>query len=366
MLTAAGPITARVNILLKSFFDKLFSSSDKKLEKMVLKSIAKSLDESGKQISSSKSNEQWLTDNVLPAFKIAKIALATMIITMMFGPRRKMEEAVENSNPSVSTAELDKRKKAVLDSAACADSIFSLSNIPSEPQGDIEFNKVQLKKILEAGNVEFVISCQEIKIKLPENLEDTLGTNSVSVQDNASNMFVNLANFVSQETQKQNVPENTNAVNQSFYEVSNQKIFNLMSTAVGYQLDGVFNAINAENSSINASMQSVVSSPCEITDVCQETNTTEYKQKTAFSSTLINLMYALLISIFFKELVNRIKKLTSKVFVERARRRRERKLEKQKQRFGFLSEAGESIQKSSKFKEALKEITSIFDSIKGL
>lgn len=349
-----------IDILLKSFFDKLFDERNDKLEKMILKSVASSLDKSDKKISNNKTNEQWLMDNVLPGFKLAKRTLSLMIIAMIFGPKNKMDEYVDKSN---TTGDSVAKKRTILDSAICSCQVFSLSNNLSEPQGDLEYNKVQLKKQLEDGNIEFVISCQNVKIKLPDNTENVLKSNAVS---NPADIFSNLNNYVSQEITKQNTQENSNAINKSFLQTMNEKIFTLMPTAVSMQMDYVFDKIYSENPSINANIETVVSSPCEIVNICYEKDSENYKKKTAFSSTLINIMYALLISILFSELTNKIKKIIKQALAQRAKRKREKFIEKQKQRFAFLDKAGKAIGQSKVIKGALKSVDEIYDFLKDI
>ena len=351
-----------VDVLLKTFFNKVFNAADQKLEKIVITAIAKSLDKNEKQISNSQSNEDWLFANVLPTFKLAKNLLAAQIIAMIFGPKQKMEEYLNRTSEGWSAEMLTLKKNKILESAVCANRLFSLANNIDDTQGNIEYNQVELKKQLEQGNVEFIISCQNVKVKLPDDTDAILGTNTVI---NPADMFTNLSNYVSGEIQRQNSEENANAVNKSFLQTVNEKMFNLMPETIGYQLNNVVNTIN-NNSNLALTIEDITSYPCEIVGVCYESDSENYKRKTAFSSHIMNTLYALLITILFREITNRIKKILKQAIAERARRRRERVIEKQRQRFSFLNKAGESLSKATKFKEALKEIDDIFDAVKNI
>jgi hypothetical protein len=359
--SAIGP--AIIDILLKSFFDKLFDKGSKKLENMVIKSIAASLDKSGTKLSNSQSNEEWLKSNISPTFNLAKDVLALMLITMIFGPKKKMDEYVEKSDPS---GDVNGRKANILDSAVCSSQTFTLTNNPSVPQGDLEYNKIQLRRQLEQGNVEFIISCQTVKVKLPEQLEQTLKSETVS---NPADIFSNLNNYVSQEIIRQNVPENSNAVNKTFYQTINEKTFQLLPTAIAMQMGPVFDLINVKAKSQNPSftpitVESVISSPCEI--VNSDSTSASFKQKSVFYSTFLNILYAFLISILFNEITNQLKKMIKNIFAESARRKAEKKIRKQQMRFKFLDKAGNALEKAKMYEEAMKGISVINSFIKGI
>jgi hypothetical protein len=160
-ITEATLGAAAMDLFLKSFLDKLFDPNNDRLEKIILKSIAKSLDASGKKLSESQSNKDWLLENALAplnaVFRVVKAEIVKQLLTLIFGPKEKM-----SSNPS--------RQSVLLDSAVCSSDMFSLSNPVSDSMGDFEYNKVELRKRLEKGEMVFVISCQDVKIKLPESI----------------------------------------------------------------------------------------------------------------------------------------------------------------------------------------------------
>src|ERR1035437_2241458 len=192
---------AAMDLFLKSFLDKLFDPNNDKLERMVLKSIAKHLDDNGKRISQTQSNKDWLLEHALTplnaVFRIAKAEIVKKIITMIFGPKEKM-----HTDPMM--------QSILLDSAVCSSDMFSVSNPTSDSDGDFEFNKVELKKRLEKGEILFVISCQDVKIKLPETIinqaDDVIANNSNPSRPkiNPSVMFEQVNNMVTSEAQRIN------------------------------------------------------------------------------------------------------------------------------------------------------------------
>ena len=346
---AAGTVgTAAIDILLKSFLDKIFDENNDKLEKMVIKALASALKKNGKEMSKTKTNEEWLFERVHPVFKIAKITLALYITTLVFGPKKNMDKYVTEQDSS----------KEIFEAAVCSNQTFSLSNSPNEPQGDIEYNKAELRRQLTEGNIEFIISCQSVKIKLPENIEQVLKAETVKTP---ADIFSNLNNFVAQETQRQNAPENANAINKSFQQTIIEKIFNLISFTIGAQLGPVFDIINgALPAGESVTVRDIIPSPCELV------NNPDDEKKKEFYTVLINLLYALLISIILTFLINKIKKLIKRAFQEKARAETERKIEKQKQRFAFLDKAGKALGKAKMVKLALSGINSIYNFIKDI
>ena len=113
------------------------------------------------------SNELWLVENALPVlhliFQEVKVLIVKQIIAMIFGPKNKMSGP--NLQQQIPTSPLNNDQ--ILEQVLAAQSMFSLSTSEGNEYGDMEYNLVQLKKQLTDGIVQFTISCQDIKIKLP-------------------------------------------------------------------------------------------------------------------------------------------------------------------------------------------------------
>jgi hypothetical protein len=357
-LTEATIGAAFIDVMFREFITKLFDPNNDRLERFIVKSIAKSLDKDNKKISNSQSNEDWLNQNVLPGlrvtFLVAKALIAKQIITMIFGPKTKM-----SNNPV--------QQNVLLDYASCADAMFSVSNDTSETEGDIEFNVVELKKRLEKGEVIFTISCQDVKVKLPENIDDVFD-GVIKNNQNASRPPINpvvffdtVGNHVSNETQRINSPSNSNSVKKSFLQILVEKIINLITPSIEPHLGAAFLKINSgPNGNLGVTPQSVLSNPCEIRDLCGS-NEAQFQKKSVFMSTIMNLMFAMVCSIMLRQLIKQIKKLIANALAKKAKAKLQRKLEKQKQRAEILDSAQDVTNAAKKSSAALRILDDIFN-----
>jgi len=353
-LTEATLGIATMDIFLKMFLDRLFDPNNDKLERIILKAIAKSLNDSGKKLSDSQTNQQWLLENCLgplnAVFRIAKAQIVKQILTLIFGPKEKM-----SSDPVQQTR--------FLESAVCSSDMFSVSNPTSDSDGDLEYNKVELRKRLEKGEMIFVISCQDVKIKLPETIlaqaDNIIANNSNPDKPkiNPSVLFEQTSNHVTSETQRINAPENANAVRKSFMQILVEKIINLITIAMEPHIGGVFSQMNqSPNGNQGFSYASMTPSPCEIRSLCVA-NDEEFKSKTSFMSAMMNGVYAFLLSVLIQRLIKELKAMIKKYIIQKAQDRLRRKLTKRK--FGN-DIALQKVEKAAKFAEATKKFDDIF------
>lgn len=359
-LTESTIGAAFVDVMLKTFISKLFDPNSNKLETFVVKSLAKSLDANGKRISNSESNLSWLQTNVQPGlhvtFLVAKAVIAKQIITMVFGPKDKMPVKNSSQDP-------DK----LLNYATCSNSMFSVSNETSETDGDMEFNTVELKKRLEKGQVIFTISCQDVKISLPSNIDDTFdqvinnNSNPSKPPANPAIFFDVISNHVGTETQRINSPTNNNAVKKGFLQILVEKIINLITPTLEPHLAGSFAKINSgPNGNLGITSADILSNPCEIGDLCG-TDEAEFNKKSAFTSSMSNLIFAMVCSIMLQKLIKEIKKLIANALAKRAKNKLQRKLTKQRQRLEILDNAQDAASAVQKSGAALATLNDIFN-----
>ena len=346
--------SASMDLFLKSFLDKLFDPNSNKLEKIILKSFAKSLDAKGKKISQTQTNQEWLLQHALvplnAVFRAAKAEIVKKIITMVFGPKEKM------SNDPV-------QQTILLNSAICSSDMFSVSNPVNDFDGDFEFNKVELKKRLEKGEVIFIISCQEVKIKLPETItnqaDDVISNNSNPNKPkiNPAIMFEQVNNTVTAETQRINAQENANSVRKSFAQIMVEKVINLLPIALGPYLPGIISTINdVSGNDIGLTPEELTPSPCEIRTMCTG-DEVAFKQKTSFVSALMNGIYAYLLSVIIQRLIKELKKLIKNYIVQKSKDAIRRKIAKRQ----FISdESLQKLEKAQKFNAAVQQLSSIF------
>lgn len=308
---------------------------------------------------SNQSNEEWLMEHVMPllnaAFRVVKAEIVKQIITMVFGPKEKM-----SSDPV--------RQSYLLNAAVCSSDMFSMSNPTSDSEGDFEFNKVELKKRLEKGEVTFLVSCQEVKIKLPETIlnqaNDVISNNSNPNKPkiNPAILFEQVNNVVTAEAQRINSPENANAIRKSFIELMVEKVLNLVTVAIEPYTKVIFGFASSpasNSSSPNNTGTSLYLSPCEIRTMCSAGGEgSEFEKKTAFNKAMMNSMLAFLLSIMLQKLIKEIKKIIKNFILKKAQDAIKRKLAKK----AFISD--EELQKAEKAKKSAEAMKSLMDIFK--
>ena len=387
---------AAMDLILKKYLDKVFDPNNNKLELMIIKAMAKTLDANGVNLSKSngaasairtgfsnigavqsaaiagvptaninintnsagnQSNKEWLEQNVLPMmnamFRVVKAEIVKQIITMVFGPKEKMsKDPVQQSY--------------LLNAAVCSSDMFSMSNPLSDSDGDLEFNKVELKQRLEKGEVVFTISCQDVKIKLPESIlnqaDEVIANNSNPSRPkvNPAIMFEQVNNSVTAEAQRINAPENANAVRKSFSEIMVLKVINLITVAIEPYTKVIFAFASSPAAVKPAGTNSVSNfylSPCDIKSICSGEENEEFKKKTAFNKSLMNSMLALLLAMLLQKLVKEIKKMIKNYILKKTQDAIKRKLAKK----AFISdEQLQKAEKAKKFAEATAQLNDIF------
>jgi hypothetical protein len=285
------------------------------------------------------------------SFRVAKAEIVKQVITMVFGPKEKM------SNDPVQQGYL-------LNAAVCSSDMFSMSNPTSESDGDFEFNKVELKKRLEKGEIVFVISCQDVKIKLPEAIinqaNDIIANNANPSKPvvNPAVMFEQVGNVVTAEAQRINSPENANAVRRSFFEIIVDKVINLITVAIEPYTKIIFGAAATASGNPNITASTFIPSPCDIRTSCAAgENSEEFKKKTAFNKSLMNSILAMLLSIILEKLIKEVKKIIKNYVLKKAQDAIKRKIGKRT----FISdEAIEKAEKAKKFALATAGLVDIF------
>jgi hypothetical protein len=360
-----GP--AVLDILLKKFMDKLFDPNNDKLERMVIKAMAKSLDAQGKTISNGTSNHDWLIANILPgmnvAFRVLKGLIVRQIIVMMFGPKESMVPKKPGAGGLVNG---DESATGMLNAACCSEAMFSLSNSDDDMDGDMEYNVVELRKRLEKGQMIFTISCQDVKVELPKNIEQFVGdivANNMTPgakPTNPTSAFYMVNNHVTTESQRINSEENKNAVNKTFLQIMIEKIFNLITSAIAPFMGPFMQSINQANPSLQLTTNDVLGSPCEVRDLCQSADKAHAEKRKKFMTVLINSMYAMLCSIILAKLLKEVKKMIKQALAQRQMDKAIRKMEKLKLRAKFLDQAGDALEKAAAIKSALADFDDVF------
>ena len=266
-----------IDNLIMTFFNDLFDKNSEKLESSIIKGIAKALDSKTKAdgspvtIKQGMSNEEWLTANVKPelhvAMRIIKAILVKKAIQLMFGPNDKIKVLKLPPNDYDNNFYLTKNYTDLtadqyLENAALQDVMFTTVNVASNTYGDIEYNIVQLKEQLAKGIVTFTVSCQDVKINLPESIlqsADAVIDNNINVYlqgqtvgggqatyQNPAGVLVELNGHVENETQRINSEENAAAVRKSWIRIMLDKMINLLPIVLYPILQKILDKINLE------------------------------------------------------------------------------------------------------------------------
>jgi hypothetical protein len=356
-------------IVFNAFLTKVFDVTDTFLEEKVIDAIADSIGQKGVRLSPwidspnasestkkayKKSNREYLKGVVPTSFlQVYKQKIAKDLVVMIFGPRKTNSLSLNTNQQQVDF---------FINNAVCSEGLFSLSNPPVTRNQDIEFNRIKLKKELEAGEVIYEISCQDVKIKLPEDpgFLFTGGgqyTQPSSVQSPAASL-IQLNQYVGNQVQNINNEENANKGGKRFSQILIEKLLSFMSVLVQPYLPSVFNTINnlqAEGQKVP--MESVIFSNCDIAN--DPTNTT----KKEFARSLFNSLLKDLLKLLLLLAIKKFKKLVVNYFARTALEKQKRKLDKAKLKFKVFGQISDTASKVEKYRTALSTLNSVLGEI---
>jgi hypothetical protein len=375
-------------VIFNAFLSSVLDEATSKLEEFVIKGIADSFGQKGIQISPYINNptitnnaqiNQFKTNNynylktLIPQtfLQTAKQKIAKDLMIMIFGP--KDGPIAEALNPSASEREY------LISNAVCGIGMFAISNDPQLKNSDIEFTRIKKRQELENGQVVYEISCQDVKISLPENPTIFFqggGVNTVgqTLPPTPYQSIVQINQFVVNQSQKINNEKNSNKVGKSFLQILVEAFINSISTLVQPYLPNVFttiqNAVTATNNfpagSVSFPTIDFVSSMCEINNLTNSgASETEKKRKKEFVRSLLNSLLKDLIKLLLVFLIKRFKKFVKQYFAKKAVERQKRKAEKSRLKFeqaqNALGQAQEAQEKIQKYQSALSVLTEILE-----
>lgn len=260
-----------IDNLIMTFINKLFDKGSEDLEKLIIKAIAKALDAKPITIKSGLTNQEWLEQNVQQelhvAMEILKAMLIKKILILIYGPKDRIKplELPPNSynNFYLTQNYNDLNPDDYLNNASLQDVMFTTINTVSNSFGDIEYNIIKIREQLEKGNVTFTVSCQDVKINLPQSIlqsADAIIDNNIQVYlqgpnpipsqqityQNPTGVLVDLNGYVDNETQRINSEENAAAVKKSWIRILLDKIINLLPLVLYPILQKILDKINLE------------------------------------------------------------------------------------------------------------------------
>lgn len=351
-------------IVFNAFLTKVFDQSGSFLEEKVLGAIADSLGNQGIQLSpyinnptaaknekkAYKASNKSFISNLIPNtfLQVYKQQMAKNLLIMIFG--KGPGSAALNNNAN----EVD----SLISNAICGEGLITLSNDPIVRNQDIEANRVKLRKQLEKGEVIYEISCQDVKIKLPEDPGFIFtGGGTFTAPGGVvspSIALVNTVQYVNNQVQRINNETNANKGGKTFFQILIEKLLGFVAILVQPYL---YIPINLINNSLTPSQQisqsQVFFSNCDISD----DPSNEIKKE--FTKSLFNSLLKELLKLLLLFVIKKFKQLVKNYFARTALEKQKRKLEKAKMKFQVFSEVGAAADKISRYQAALETLATV-------
>jgi hypothetical protein len=356
-------------VVFNAFLSKIFDEAEV-LERKVLDAIADSIGEQGRQLSPF-INNPTATKDEKKLYKISnrsyinglypnavflqtvKQKIAKDLMVMIFGPAQAKPISL---NPS--QAEVD----FLISNAVCGEGIFSLSNDPIVRNQDLEYNRIKLQEQLEKGEVVYEISCQDVKIKLPEDpgfiFNGGGSFTSPSSVVSPSQALVFSVQYVNNQVQRINNETNANKGGKKFLQILIEKLLAFISALVQPYLPTVFSVINA---TLPSSQQ--VSQDDFVFDNCALKNDPQNDNKKEFAKSLFNALLKDLIKLLLLFVIKKFKQMVANYFARTALEKQKRKLEKAKLRFKVFGQVADAADKIQKYQAALSTLSGVLGSI---
>lgn len=356
-------------VIFNAFLNKVFDQAGTFLEDKVLDAIADSIGEQGIRLSPYinnptatdtekklyKQENKTYIHNLIPNtfLQTVKQKIAKDLLVMIFGQPNTNPNSLNTNPAEVGT---------FIKNAVCGEGLFSLSNEPIVRNQDIEFNKIALKKQLEKGEVVYEISCQDVKIKLPEdpgfifNGGGTFTSPSAVVSPAQSLNF--MVQYVNNQVQRINNESNANKGGKKFFQILIEKILSFMSVLVQPYLPSLFTTIN---STLAPSQQLSMSN--FIYDNCAIANDPQNNAKKEFAKSLFNALLKELLKLLLLFVIRKFKQMVANYFARTALEKQRRKLEKAKMKFKVFSQVADTADKIQKYQAALSTLNSVLGSI---
>jgi hypothetical protein len=378
--------------LLKTFVTKLFDKTTDLLEKQIIKALAGALDKQNITISKGVSNKVWLEQNVLPKMNIAKDQVLALILALIFGPPSTISTLMNKFNTKNGYGEKPVTPSSCLQMSVCSQLLYTMSNLPDQGVGDLEYKKLQLTEQITTGGIAFDISCQRVVIQMPTTVLAQIVPVVGEIPGSTPKPFnphvaVNtLDNWIQTEVSRQNIPENKSSASKSFWEGFVEKLLNLIMSAVSPQLNPIFALINKlgnpikilvdkitghkTETPVTVEKDSLTSDPCTIynlgiEEIGTKKHSPEKDTKSAFLSILLNAILGILLAILLQQLIKLVKKLLKKILAKKAADLAQRLIKKRLQVFeDTLGAATAQAAKTAKLVKALAHLQPILEFLK--
>lgn len=361
-----------VEVIFQQFLSRLFDESGTFLEEAIIDGLALQLMLLGIEMPSTTFDINAVTqekrDSVVSSNKVliqsalasagltnfmqtAKQQIVKDLTLSVFGPRNGAAAEYLNSNPN--------ERQRIIDNAICAVDAYSLSNNGFIRNEDVEYNRIALAKQLEKGEVILEISCQEVKIKLPEDpswIFEGGGTQTISSSPiTPARSLEILATYVESTSQQINNQQNAKSGGKTFMQILIEKLISNITNLVQPFISPVLGAIQPSfPQGFNPQVDDLITNTCEILN-----NTSSNPNKKAFGESLSNKLYKLLINVLLIAAIREFKKLVKNYFSRISRERGKRKLEKIKARFSLIDDSVDEARKAVAFEKAIASLSSV-------
>lgn len=354
------------------FLEKVFDETGTFLEENVINGIADSIGQKGRQLPNlnnptatqeekeayKKTNRAYLAGLIPPTFlQAVKQQIAKNLTMMIFGPKEGPTAQILNPNPA--------ERNRLIEDAICGENLFSMSSDPIVKQEDVEFNRIKLRKELEQGEVIFEVSCQEVKVHLPEDptyIFEGGGqfTSSSPVPPTPAQSLNILVQHVKNTGQRINNEENSNSIGKSFFEILIGKLLNYMSSLVFPFLGPIFTAISNDPAAAGLGPSNVAYSNCDIMNTADDVQQ-DPEEKQEFFRSLANALLRELLRFLLVFVIKEFKRLVANYFARTAIEKQKRRTEKIKLKFEIFSGVGESADKAVRYAAAVRSLNSILN-----
>jgi hypothetical protein len=316
-----------------------------------------------------------------------KALLGKRIMVLIYGPKNRMNPmsipsgTYNNSYLPDSGNFDDLSPDEYLDNASLSDVMFTTVNTESNTFGDVEMNIVKLRQQLERGQITFTVSCQDIKVNLPESLlesaDDAIGNNIVSflgqtvgggpqTYQNPSKVLVELTGHIDSEVQRINNEENVSAVRKSWLRILLDKIINLLPLALYPILRKVLDKVNAQikqDTGIDPELtvENTLGLAVAIKNGLSDKNL--FEKNSTFYRIMMNAIYSVILALILKKLIPRITKLITKALAKKRANDLKRKIKRFQARAKLLQEQAQNVERKVMAAKALTVIKPIMNYI---
>lgn len=358
------------------FIGTVFDATSSFLEEKLITAISHSLATGGVQLSpyidnpnaSEEQKKQFEANNktylnsIFPTFflQTVKQQLIKDFMIMLFGPTQGGSTSILNPNTTETIY--------FVNSAVCAEGIFSVSSDAFQKEEDVEYNKIKLRQELAKGKVTFEISCQNVQVSLPADpgYFFTGGgqfTQNINTPPTPTQTISLLVQYVNNQIQSINNEANANSGGKSFFQLLIEKLISYIGPLLFNALPAIFSIIN-QSTNQNINYTNYIASSCDLANDTSPSNSQQKKQKKSFISILANALLRELLKIMLIYVIKEFKKLVARYFAKRAIERQRRKLEKARMKsklFQTTQNINEQITRAQKYKLYLELLSGIIN-----